>query len=113
MANRSQENGTTILLGLKGYEVGTVAEEEGKIVVEVKTGQRNPVCPYCRSVRLYRHGSGRKRQVLHSWSNGRKVCLELSRQRRRCRDCGHSFNDGTELLRPHSRITKQAEQEAL
>jgi hypothetical protein len=48
MANRSQENGTTILLGLKGYEVGTVAEEEGKIVVEVKTRQRNPVCPYCR-----------------------------------------------------------------
>jgi transposase len=113
MANRSQENGTTILLGLKGYEVGTVAEGEGKIIVEVKTRQRNPVCPYCRSVRLYRHGSGRKRQVLHSWSNGRKVCLELSRQRWRCRDCGHSFNDGAELLRPYSRITKQAEQEAL
>jgi transposase len=110
---KSQENGTTILLGLKGCEVETVAEGEGKIIVEVKTKERNPVCPYCSSVRLYRHGSGEGRQVLHSWSNGRKVYLELCRQRWRCRDCGHSFNDGAELLRPYSRITKQAEQEAL
>jgi hypothetical protein len=34
---KSQENGTTILLGLKGYEVGMVAECEGKIIVKVKT----------------------------------------------------------------------------
>jgi len=34
---KSQENGTTILLGLKGFEVGTVAEREGKIIVQVKT----------------------------------------------------------------------------
>jgi len=113
MANKSQENGTTILLGLKRYEVGRVAEGEGRIIVEVKIKERDPVCPYCSSVRLYRHGSGAKRQVLHSWSNGRKVYLELSRQRWRCRDCGHSFNDGAELLRPYSRIAKQAEQEAL
>ena len=31
---KSQENGTTILLGLKGYEVVTVTESEGKIIVE-------------------------------------------------------------------------------
>lgn len=110
---KSQENGTTILLGLKGYEVGTVTEAEGKIVVEVKAEERDPVCPYCSSVKLYRHGSGKRRQVLHSWSNGKKVYLQLSRQRWRCRDCGHSFNDGAELLRPYSRITRQAEQEAL
>lgn len=34
---KSQENGTTILSGLKGFEVGTVAEGEGKIIVQVKT----------------------------------------------------------------------------
>jgi len=34
---KSQKNGTTILSGLKGFEVGTVAEGEGKIIVEVKT----------------------------------------------------------------------------
>lgn len=113
MASRSQENGTTVLLGLKGYEVGAVAECEGKIMVEVETRESNPVCPYCSSVRLYRHGSGEKRRVLHSWSNGKKVYLELCRQRWRCRDCGHSFNDGAELVRPYSRITRQAEQEAL
>jgi len=32
---KSQKNGTTILLRLKGYEVGTVTEGEGKIIVEV------------------------------------------------------------------------------
>ncbi|MGQ9546112.1 MAG: hypothetical protein ACUVTR_02980 [Dehalococcoidia bacterium] len=37
MTNESQQNSTTILLGLKGYEVGMVAEEEGKIIVEAKT----------------------------------------------------------------------------
>jgi len=110
---KSQENGTTILLGLKGCEVGMVTENEGKIIVEVKTKERNPVCPYCSSVRLYRHGSGEGRQVLHSWSNGKKVYLELSCQRWRCRDCGHSFNGSAQLLRPYSRMTKQAEQEAL
>jgi len=64
-------------------------------------------------VRLYRIGSGKRRRVLHIWSNGKKVYLELHRQHWRCRDCGHSFDDGAELLRPYSRITKQAEQEAL
>ena len=110
---KSQENGTTILLGLKVCEVGTVAEGEGKIIVEVKTKERNPVCPYCNSVKLYRHGSGKRRRVLHSWSNGKKVYLELSCQRWRCQDCGRSFNGSAQLLRPYSRMTKQAEQEAL
>jgi transposase len=100
-------------LGLEGYEVGMVTEDEGKIIVEVKTKERNPVCPCCGSVKLYRHGSGKTRKVLHSWRNGKKVYLELCLQRWRCRDCGHSFNDGAELLRPYSRMTKQAEQEAL
>jgi len=110
---KSQQNGTTILLGLKGYEVGMVVENEGKIMVKVRTKERKPVCPYCSSVKLYRHGSGEIRQVLHSWTSGKKVYLELYRQRWRCRDCGHSFNDGARLLRPYSRITRQAEQEAL
>jgi hypothetical protein len=34
---KSQENDPTILLGLKGFEVGTVAEGERKIIVEVKS----------------------------------------------------------------------------
>jgi len=110
---KGQENGTTILLGLEGYEVGMVTKSEGKIVVEVRTKERKPVCPYCNSVQLYRHGSGRRRRVLHSWTNGKKVYLELYRQRWRCRDCGHSFNDGAELVRAYCRMTKQAEQEAL
>jgi len=110
---KSQENGNTILLGLKGYEVGMVTENGGKIIVEARSRERKPICPYCSSVKLYRHGSGKRRRVLHSWSNGKKVYLELSRQRWRCQDCGRSFNGSAQLLRPYFRMTKQAEQEAL
>ena len=34
---KSQENDTTILLGLKGFEVGIIDEGEKKILVEVKS----------------------------------------------------------------------------
>jgi len=37
----------------------------------------------------------------------------LHGQRFRCHDCGRSFGDGLKLLRPYSRITRQAEAEAL
>ena len=110
---KSQENGTTILLGLKGYEVVTVTGSEGKIIVKARAQGSKPVCPYCSSVNLYRHCLGKRRWVLHSWSNGKKVYLELSRQRWRCQDCGRSFNGSVQLLRLYSRMTKQAEQEAL
>jgi len=109
----SQDYGTTILLGLKEYEVGKVTESEGKIIVEVRTTKKKPACPYCNSVKLYRHGSGRTKRVLHSWTNGKRVYLELYRQRWWCRDCGHSFSDGAELVRTYSRMTRQAEQEDL
>jgi len=42
---KSQENGTTIVLGLEGYEVGKVIEEEKGIVVEVGTDLKKPACP--------------------------------------------------------------------
>jgi len=45
--------------------------------------------------------------------DGKKVYLELYRQRWCYRDCGHSFCDGAELERPYLRIAKQAEQEVL
>ncbi len=41
---KSQENGTTILLGLKGYQVGRVSEEEGEILVEVRAGLEKLTC---------------------------------------------------------------------
>jgi len=78
---RSQDNGTTILLGLKGYEVGKVTESEGKITVEVRTREKKPTCPHCDSAGLYRHGLGKTRKVLHAWIGGEKVYLELHRQR--------------------------------
>ena len=110
---RSQDNGSTILLGLKGYEVGDVIEEEKGIVVEVRIKSRKPACPRCSSVELYRHGRARKRRVLHGWSQGRRVYIEITRQRWRCRYCRHSFAEAVELVRPHSRLSKQAEAEAL
>lgn len=111
---KSQENGSTILLRLKGYEVEKVIEEEEGIIAEVSaTGSKRLNCPRCGTARLHRHGSAMKRRVLHSWSSGKKVYLELCRQRWRCRECNHSFNDGAQLLRSYSRITRQAEAEVL
>ena len=110
---RSQDNGSTILLGLKGYELGDVIEEEKGIVVDVRIESRKPACPNCSSVELYRHGRARKRRILHAWSHGRRVYIEITRQRWRCRDCRRSFTEAVELVRPHSRLSKQAEAEAL
>lgn len=111
---QSQEKGSTILLGLKGYEVERVVEEERGIIAEVRSVEAEELkCPRCGSSRLYRHGPGKTRRTLHSWTYGRRVYLEFNHQRWRCRGCGRSFNDGIRLLRPYARITKQAEAEAL
>jgi len=110
---KSQENGTKILLGLKDYKVEEVREGENRIVIKVIVEIKKMICPYCRSINLYRHGICKPGEILHSWSNGKRVYLELHRHRWRCRDCRHTFNEGNELVRPHSKLTRQAEQEAL
>ena len=69
---RSQEDGITILLGLKDYKVEQVREDEDRVVVKVMLEHREKECPYCDLTRLYRHGKCQPREVLHSWSNGRK-----------------------------------------
>jgi len=43
--------------------------------------------------RLYPHGMCKPREVLHTWSNGRRVYLGL-RRRWKCRDCEHTFTEG-------------------
>ena len=70
-------------------------------------------CPHCGSGKLYRHGMCKPIEVLHSWSNGKRVYFELHRWRWKCRDCKYTFAEGTELVRSHSKLTKQAEVEAL
>jgi len=110
---KSQEDGITILLGLKGYEVGKVSEDAEDIMVEVKAKPRVISCPCCSSTKLYRHGLCPERKVLHSWRGGKRIYLELRRHRWLCQECSRSFNDGAELLRPYSRITRQAEVEVL
>ncbi len=74
---RSQGNGSTILLGLEGYEVGEVIGEERGIVVDVGIKSKKLAYPRCNSVKLYRHGRAKKRRVLHGWSQGKKVTLRL------------------------------------
>ncbi len=85
MAN-SPENGTTILLGLKGYEVGEVWGGEDRVrvrvIVIVKTEVKGrEKCPHCGSGKVYGHGMCKLREVLHTWSNGKKVYLEPHRRR--------------------------------
>jgi transposase len=110
---KSQEDGTTILLGLKDYEVGEVWGGEDRVMVKIEVKGKEKRCPSCGSDRLYGHGICEARQVLHTWMNGKKVYLELHRQRWKCRDCRHTFTEGRELVRPRSRLTRQAEGEAL
>jgi transposase len=110
--SKGQDNGTTILLGLKGYSVGEVVECEERIVV--KTEVKGTIkCPHCGSVKLYGHGMCQPREILHTWSNGRRVYLELHRRRWKCRDCKCTFVEGRALVRSHSRLTRQAEAEDL
>lgn len=109
---KGQDNGTTILLGLKDYKVGEIRGGEDRVTVKTEVKRREN-CPHCGSNQLYSHGMSKPRQVLHIWSNGKKVYLELHRHRWKCRDCSHTFTEGRELVRPHSRLTRPAEAEAL
>jgi transposase len=110
---RGQDNGITILLGVKDLKIGEVTEYEEKIVVKASIKKREEICPYCGSAKLYKHGKGRTRQVLHTWSRGKRVYLELQHRRWKCKSCKHTFSEGRDLIRPHSRITKVAEVEVL
>jgi len=109
---KGQDNGTTILLGLEDFKVGEVWGGEDRVTVKTKVEKREK-CPHCGSGRLYRHGECKPREVLHAWSNGKKVYLELHRRRWKCRDCEHTFTEGRELVRSRSRLTRPAEAEAL
>jgi hypothetical protein len=73
---RGQENGATILLGLKDYKVGEVWGGVEKVVVKTVVKGRKR-CPHCDSGRLYRHGMCKPREVLPTWSNSRRVYFEL------------------------------------
>jgi len=110
---KGQENGITILLGLKDYKVGEVVGGEDRVVVKTSAKGKEKRCPYCGSAKLYGHGVCKPREVLHTWSNGRRVYLELHRRRWKCCDCNRTFTEGRELLRCRSRLTRQAEVEAL
>jgi hypothetical protein len=52
----NQQDSITILLGLEGYAVGKVTEDEKGIVVEVRNRGREIACPRRGSKRLYRYG---------------------------------------------------------
>ena len=110
---KGQGNGTRILLGLEDYKVGEVCcGGDDRVIVrtEVKGGEK---CPHCGSSRLYGHGKCESREILHTWSNGKKVYLEFHRRRWKCRHCKHTFTEGKELVRSRSRLTRPAEAEAL
>ena len=92
---KGQENGATILLGLKDDKVGEVGDKE-KVVVKTSAKGKERRCPYCGSGKLFGHGRCKPRKVLHTWSNGRGVYLELYR-RWKCRHCKHTFTEGADF----------------
>lgn len=110
---KSQQNSTTTLLGLKDCKAGEVVGSDDRIVVKITVNGGRDKCAYCGSAKLYGHGMCDPRHVLHTWTNGTKVYLDLHRERWRCRGCGHTFTEGKQLVRSRSRLTRQAEAEAL
>jgi len=68
---KSQQNGSTILLRLKGYEVEKVMEEEEGVIAEVKKLS----CPWCGSAKLHRHGSAGKRTAPYRDNPGEMSAL--------------------------------------
>ena len=94
---RGQDNGTTILLGLKDYKVGEVWEGEEKVVAKTEVKGRIK-CPHCGSGKLYGHGMCKPREILRTWSNGRRVYLECHHRRWERRDCKRTFAEGRELV---------------
>ena len=109
---KGRDNGTTILLGLEDYKVGEVWRGKDRVMVKAEVKRREE-CPHCGSVRLYGHSMCKPREVLHTWSNGKKLYLEFHRRRWKCCNCKHTFTEGRELLRSRSRLTRPAEAEAL
>lgn len=68
--NRGQENGTTILLGLKDYKVEEVWAGEEKVVVEIAVKGKEK-CPHRVSGRLRRTWA----HFLHPWKVKRSQTL--------------------------------------
>ena len=95
---KGQENGTKIVLGLIDYKVGEVWGWEDRVMVKTEVKGREE-CPHYDSDKVYGHGMCRPREVLHSWSNGKRIYLELHRRRWKCRDCKRTFTEGRELVR--------------
>jgi transposase len=110
---KSQQNSTITLLGLKDCKAEEVVRDDDRVTVKIMINGGREKCPYCGSAKLYGHGMCDPRHVLHTWTNGTKVYLDLHRQRWRCRGCGHTFTEGKQLVRSRSRLTRQAEAEAL
>ena len=102
---RGKDNGPTILLGLKDYKVG--------VVVKTSAKGKEKRCSCCSSGKLYGHSVCELREVLHTWSNGRRVYLELQRRRWKCHYCKCTFTEGRDLVRSRSRLARQAETEVL
>jgi transposase len=97
---------------LENYRLGEVRREEDRVTVKAEVKGKEK-CPYCGSGRLYRHGESKPRKVLHTWSNGRRVYLELHRRHWKCCSCRHTFTEGWQLVRPRSRLIRPSEDEAL
>jgi len=108
---KGQENGAKIFLGFKDYKVEEVREGENKIVMKVIAGMKKVICLYCGSTNLYWHGIYKPREILHNWSSGKRVYLELHRHRWRCCDCRRTFNESDELVQPHSKLTRQLDKQ--
>jgi len=81
---KSQQNSTITLLKLKYCKAEEVVRD-ARVTVKIMISRGRKKCPYRGSAKLYGHGMCDPRHVLHTWTNGTKVYLDLHRQRWKCR----------------------------
>jgi len=97
------------LLGLHGYRVLEVAEEEGDAVVRVEP-PAEAGCTHCGVVSARVHArSPRASRILWAFLDGRRLWVTLHRRRLWCVECGRAFTARLPGVAPRARISVGAQ----
>lgn len=97
------------LLGLHGYRVLDVSEEEGDAVVHVEP-PAEAGCTRCGVVSARVHArSARASRILWAFLDGRRLWVTLQRRRHWCAECGRAFTARLPGLAPRARMSVGAQ----
>lgn len=96
------------ILGLSGFFVSRVQENEADYLITARYKPTPDVCPRCGidQPSVYKHGVLRQK-VWDVPNHGKRTLILLDRQRYRCRTCGQTFNEGIDALDEQRFMTKR------